>query len=190
MFFEVLVAFFLEAGFLGIMLFGMKKVGHRVHFFATCMVALGSLGERVLDPVRQLVVAHAGRIRTCCRWQLPASGLAAHHLQPIVSLAHAAYEPGRAAGHCSDHRSGGRMACVARYPQSGRAADVFDGPVGDRHCRALQLLAGDLHGRNTLEHQPQKLAAIEGSWQRPPSRRGRTAAAVRHSRYAGAAQSP
>ena len=43
MFFEVLVAFFLEAGFLGIMLFGMKKVGHRVHFFATCMVALGSL---------------------------------------------------------------------------------------------------------------------------------------------------
>lgn len=36
----------------------------------------------------------------------------------------------------------------------------------------LQLLAGDLHGRNTLEHQPQKLAAIEGSWQRPPAGEG------------------
>lgn len=43
MFYEVLAAFFLEAGFLGIMLFGLKKVGPRLHFFATCAVAIGSL---------------------------------------------------------------------------------------------------------------------------------------------------
>ena len=43
LFYEVLAAFFLEAGFLGIMLFGLKKVGPRVHFFATCAVASGSL---------------------------------------------------------------------------------------------------------------------------------------------------
>src|SRR6201998_3515012 len=40
---EVLTAFFLEAGFLGIMLFGLKRVGPQLHFFATCMVALGTL---------------------------------------------------------------------------------------------------------------------------------------------------
>ncbi|HEX8541419.1 MAG TPA: cytochrome ubiquinol oxidase subunit I, partial [Pseudomonas sp.] len=43
MFYEVLAAFFLEAGFLGVMLFGLKKVGPRVHFIATCLVAFGSL---------------------------------------------------------------------------------------------------------------------------------------------------
>src|SRR6516164_5897298 len=41
--YEVLTAFFLEAGFLGVMLFGTKKVGPHLHFFATCMVALGTL---------------------------------------------------------------------------------------------------------------------------------------------------
>jgi cytochrome bd ubiquinol oxidase subunit I len=41
--YEVLTAFFLEAGFLGVMLFGMSKVGKGLHFFATCMVALGTL---------------------------------------------------------------------------------------------------------------------------------------------------
>ena len=40
--YEVLTAFFLEAGFLGVMLFGMKKVGKRLHFAATCMVSLGT----------------------------------------------------------------------------------------------------------------------------------------------------
>src|SRR5689334_23238751 len=41
--YEVLTAFFLEAGFLGVMLFGINKVGPKLHFFATCMVALGTL---------------------------------------------------------------------------------------------------------------------------------------------------
>src|ERR1700681_1945566 len=41
--YEVLTAFFLEAGFLGVMLFGLQRVGHRLHFFATLMVAVGTL---------------------------------------------------------------------------------------------------------------------------------------------------
>src|SRR5205823_8529066 len=41
--YEVMSAFFLEAGFLGIMLFGMPRVGKGLHFFATCMVAVGTL---------------------------------------------------------------------------------------------------------------------------------------------------
>src|SRR5579875_3016235 len=41
--YEVLTAFFLEAGFLGVMLFGMRKVGPRLHYAATCLVAIGTL---------------------------------------------------------------------------------------------------------------------------------------------------
>ncbi len=41
--YEVLTAFFLEAGFLGVMLFGLNRVGPKLHFFATAMVALGTL---------------------------------------------------------------------------------------------------------------------------------------------------
>lgn len=41
--YEVLTAFFLEAGFLGVMLFGWNRVGRGLHFFSTCMVALGTL---------------------------------------------------------------------------------------------------------------------------------------------------
>src|SRR5690606_18716353 len=41
--YEVLTAFFLEAGFLGVMLFGWERVGPRLHFLATCLVALGTL---------------------------------------------------------------------------------------------------------------------------------------------------
>ncbi len=48
--YEVLTAFFLEAGFLGVMLFGWHRVGRGLHFFATCMVALGTLFFHLLDP--------------------------------------------------------------------------------------------------------------------------------------------
>ena len=61
--YEVITAFFLEAAFLGIMLFGWERVGDRLHFFATCMVALGTLLSRLLDPVRQFLDADAGRLR-------------------------------------------------------------------------------------------------------------------------------
>ena len=61
--YEVLTAFFLEAGFLGVMLFGMKRVGRRLHFFATLMVAVGTLHLGVLDPVGQQLDADAGRLR-------------------------------------------------------------------------------------------------------------------------------
>ena len=57
--YEVLTAFFLEAGFLGVMLFGMEKVGRGLHFAATCMVALGTAHLGLLDPRRQQLDADA-----------------------------------------------------------------------------------------------------------------------------------
>ena len=61
--YEVLTAFFLEAAFLGIMLFGWKRVPRGMHFFATCMVALGTPDLGLLDPVGQQLDADAGRLR-------------------------------------------------------------------------------------------------------------------------------
>src|SRR4051794_40733781 len=54
--YEVLTAFFLEAGFLGVMLFGLERVGHKLHFLATLMVAAGKLGSPLLVPSGQLLV--------------------------------------------------------------------------------------------------------------------------------------
>ena len=58
-----MTAFFLEAGFLGVMLFGIERVGRTLHFVATLMVAIGTLHLGVLDPVGQFLDADAGRLR-------------------------------------------------------------------------------------------------------------------------------
>lgn len=71
MFYEVLAAFFLEAGFLGIMLFGLKKVGPRLHFFATCAVATGSLISTFLALILRAMALEfpAAADATSCRLQ-------------------------------------------------------------------------------------------------------------------------
>ncbi len=60
--YEVLTAFFLEAGFLGVMLFGMGRVGKGLHFTATLAVAVGTLISAFLDIVRQQLDADASRL--------------------------------------------------------------------------------------------------------------------------------
>ena len=60
--YEVITAFFLEAAFLGIMLFGWERVGNRLHFFATCMVALGTLISAFWILSGQFLDADAGRL--------------------------------------------------------------------------------------------------------------------------------
>ena len=101
--YEVITAFFLEAAFLGIMLFGWDKVGDRLHFFATCMVALGTL-------------LSAFWILSANSWmQTPAGhviengiavprGLVARRVQPVLSEPFRAYGP----GGVSDDRLRGR----------------------------------------------------------------------------------
>ena len=84
--YEVLTAFFLEAGFLGVMLFGMTKVGKGLHFFATCMVALGTLVSATWIISVEQLDADPGRLRrstrraSSCR---PDRG--GDHLQPELS---------------------------------------------------------------------------------------------------------
>jgi cytochrome d ubiquinol oxidase subunit I len=78
---EVLTAFFLEAGFLGIMLFGLHRVGPKLHFFATCMVAVGTL-------------LSASWILSANSWMQTPAGVAIHDGQlTVVNWLHVLMNP-------------------------------------------------------------------------------------------------
>lgn len=168
--YEVLTAFFLEAGFLGIMLFGWDRVGRGLHFFATCMVAIGTLfstfwilsanswmqtptGYEVLDgrfhPASWLAVI----FNPSFPYRLVHMTLAAY-----LTTAFAVGAVG--AWHLLYRRSrdNARQLDAARVMFSmAMWMAAFVAPI--------QILAGDLHGLNTLEHQPAKIAAMEGHWE-------------------------
>ncbi|WP_316977058.1 cytochrome ubiquinol oxidase subunit I [Shumkonia mesophila] len=163
--YEVLSAFFLEAGFLGVMLFGMNRVGRGLHFFATLMVAAGTLFS-------------AFWILAANSWMQTPTGAGFDGLQftpddwwtvifnpsfpfRFVHMVLAAYLTTAlivgavGAWHLlriSSDPAARVMVSMAMW----MAALVAP----------LQLLAGDLHGLNTLEHQPAKIAAMEGHWEK------------------------
>jgi cytochrome d ubiquinol oxidase subunit I len=161
--YEVLSAFFLEAGFLGVMLFGIKKVGPRLHFLATCMVALGTLLSATW------ILAANSWMQTPAGWSLnevgqfvPKGSWLAIILSPsfpfrFVHTVIAAYLTtslavgGVGAWHLLRDRSnpGARtMFSMAMW----MAAIVAP----------IQILAGDTQGLNTQEYQPAKVMAMEG----------------------------
>jgi cytochrome d ubiquinol oxidase subunit I len=167
MYYEVLAAFFLEAGFLGIMLFGAKKVGPRLHFFATCMVALGSLFSAfwILSANSWMHTPAGFRIDPQGRF-IPTDWLAVifnpsfpyrfTHMLLATLLGTACMVGAAGAWHLlrDAHNPSARLmfSCALWVLLLGGS---------------LQAVVGDLHGENTLRHQPQKLAAMEGSWRRP-----------------------
>ncbi|MBS3997140.1 MAG: cytochrome ubiquinol oxidase subunit I [Hydrogenophaga sp.] len=161
--YEVLTAFFLEASFLGIMLFGRGRVSTRVHMAATFLVALGTTlsafwilslnswmhtpaGFEIVDgqfiPTDWLAVVFNPSFPYRFAHKLLASALTVSFL--IAGLC--AWQLIKGTATRGTHKAM-RSALVA-------AALVI--PV--------QFVAGDLHGLNTLEHQPAKVAAMEGIW--------------------------
>ncbi|TAK91345.1 MAG: cytochrome ubiquinol oxidase subunit I [Burkholderiaceae bacterium] len=161
--YEVLTAFFLEATFLGILLFGRNRVSNRVHTLATFLVALGTtlsaywilaLNSWMHTPVgfeMRAGVAHATDwLAILCSPSLPyrlthmllASGLTVAFLIAGVS----AYRWLR----------GDRTVAIAKALRTSIYTAALLIP--------LQIFAGDQHGLNTLEYQPAKIAAIEGVW--------------------------
>jgi cytochrome bd ubiquinol oxidase subunit I len=167
--YEVLTAFFLEAGFLGVMLFGIKKVGRELHFFATCMVALGTLVSATwiisVNSWMQTPVGYAinakGQFVPAGSWlpiifnpsfpfRLVHTVIAAYLTTSLVVGAVGAWHL------LKDRANPGarKMFSMAMW----MAALV--GP--------LQILAGDAHGLNTLEHQPLKVLAMEGDYEPSP----------------------
>ncbi|SFB17022.1 Cytochrome bd terminal oxidase subunit I [Pseudomonas sp. NFIX10] len=141
MFYEVMVTFFLEAGFIGVMLFGMNKVGPRLHFFlrvpwplARCSVHSGYFS--------QLLDAHPRRLQHCQRRPIRGRGLAADHIQSLVSLPHGAHEPRCISRHGHPGGWRGRLAPPARQYPCACAGDVFNGIVDGGGSRTYPARRG------------------------------------------------
>ena len=166
--YEVLTAFFLEAVFLGIMLFGARRVPPWVHVTATGLVAFGTtmsafwiivLNSWMHTPVgyelRDGVVHATDWMAIIFNPSMPyrlvhmllASGLTVAFLVAGVS----AYR----------HLIGDRDPAVATGMRFGLLLGAVLIPI--------QIYAGDMHGLNTLEHQPQKVAAMEANWETGPN---------------------
>jgi cytochrome d ubiquinol oxidase subunit I len=172
MFYEVLAAFFLEAGFLGIMLFGMKKVGPRLHFFATCAVAMGSLisafwilsANSWMQTPAGYSIGTDGRFMAEDWWAIifnPSFPYRLAHMTLAAFLGTATLVAGISAWQ------------LLRQPQNHRARLQFSMALWMIVVLApLQIVVGDLHGQHSLKVQPLKVAAIEGSWTRPPDGAG------------------
>jgi cytochrome d ubiquinol oxidase subunit I len=163
MMYEIVVAFFLESGFVGVMLFGMKKVGPKLHFAATALVAFGSIlsafwilsaNSWMQTPAGYRI--DAGRFVPADWWAIvfnPSFPYRLAHMTVAAFLATAFFVGGVAGWHLlRDAKS--RGACTMLSMALWMA--LFAAP--------LQLVIGDLHGENTLKHQPQKVAAMEGDW--------------------------
>jgi cytochrome d ubiquinol oxidase subunit I len=166
--YEVLTAFFLEATFLGVMLFGLKRVPPKLHFFATCMVALGTLISTFW------IIAANSWMQTPQGFLLDAQGV----FQPAswwaiifnpsfpYRLAHMVL----AAFLTTCFVIGGVGAWYLRrgVHVEGAKKMLHLAVVFAAIAVPLQILAGDLHGLNMGEHQPIKLAAAEGHWRDEP----------------------
>jgi cytochrome d ubiquinol oxidase subunit I len=169
--YEVITAFFLEAAFLGIMLFGWEKVGDRLHFFATCMVALGTL-------------ISAFWILSANSWMQTPDGFAIENGKAVpVDWFRVVFNPSFPLRYA--HMVMGCYLTTAfavagmsawmllRHPHDAPAAKL----AGSRRSMSMalwfatifvpvQIVIGDLHGLGVLKYQPTKLAAIEGNWDR------------------------
>ena len=162
--YEVLTAFFLEATFLGIMLFGRQRVGERLHTLATFLVAAGT-------------TASAFWILALNSWmQTPAGFEMIDGEAHVLSWWNVVFNPSfpyrlvhmlLASGLTAAFLVAGLSAY--RWQRGQRGADVRaalrSGVFVAATLIPLQILAGDLHGLNTLQHQPAKVAAMEGIWQ-------------------------
>ena len=162
--YEVVTAFFLEAAFLGVLLFGRDKVPQGIHFFSACMVAFGTL-------ISSFWILSANS------WMHTPQGVEVRDgLYYVVSWTEAIFNPSLAPrfvhmGMASFLTGGFVVAGVSAWYLL-RKQDV------ELHRKALsmtlwlllflapaQVFVGDWHGLNTFEHQPMKVAAMEGNWE-------------------------
>ncbi len=162
--YEVLTAFFLEATFLGIMLFGRGRVSEGVHTMATWLVALGT-------------TASAFWILALNSWMHTPAGFEMINGQAhVTSWFEVIFNPSfpyrmthmlLASGLTGSFLLAGISAY--RWLKNDQGKDVMaslrTGVMVAAALIPLQILVGDLHGLNTLKYQPAKLAAMEGIWE-------------------------
>ncbi len=161
--YEVLTAFFLEATFLGVMLFGIKRVPAKIHTLATIMVAIGTslsafwilslnswmhtptgfeMRDGVAFPVDWMAIIFNPSFPYRFTHVLMASALTASFLIAGVSAFRLLN---------GDDKRAPKLTLKVSL-----TAAMILAPI--------QIFVGDLHGLNTLEHQPAKIAAMEGIW--------------------------
>lgn len=162
--YEVLTAFFLEASFLGIMLFGKDRVSNRVHLFATSVVAIGtcfsafwilSLNSWMHTPAGYII--KDGVFYADSWWDIvfnPSFPYRFLHMMNASLITSAFLITGISAWRI---RSGVDGPATWKVLKTGVVMALVLTP--------LQIFIGDLHGLNTLEHQPAKVAAMEGIWE-------------------------
>jgi len=162
--YEVLTAFFLEAGFLGVMLFGLRRVGPRLHFAATCLVAIGTLISTFwILAANSWMQTPAGFTRTLDGRFLPVSWMAAifnpsfpyRYMHTVVAayLTTALVVGSIGAFHLLKNRLNPRARLM--FSMAMWMAAII-GP--------LQIGLGDLQGVNSFKYQPAKVAAMEGAF--------------------------
>ena len=162
--FEVLTAFFLEAGFLGIALLGEARVGRRWHFFACLMVAVGTMMSALWILAANSwmqtpagVFQDAGGIFHVLNWSQavfnPSFPYRFMHMVCACLITGCLIVAGVSAVQLRDHP-------VPEHAKVGLSLALKLLTV----LAPLQLVLGDMHGLNTREHQPVKLAAIEARW--------------------------
>ncbi len=167
--YEVLTAFFLEAGFLGVMLFGMKKVGRRLHFFATMMVAIGTcISAFWILSVNSWMQTPAGYALNPQGQFVPAAGWLPIIFNPSFPyrLAHTVI-----AAYLTTALVVGAVGAwhLLKDSQHAHARKMFSMAMWMAALVApVQIFVGDQHGLNTLEHQPAKVMAMEGHYQSHP----------------------
>lgn len=162
--YEVLTAFFLEAGFLGVMLFGWERVGRGLHFFATAMVSLGTListtwilaSNSWMQTPQGYEIINGSIVPTDWLKVIfnPSFPYRLLHMSTAAFLATALIVAAAAAWHLlrkNDNPAVRKMLSMAMWML------VIVAPI--------QAMIGDAHGLNTLEYQPAKLAAIEAHWE-------------------------
>jgi cytochrome d ubiquinol oxidase subunit I len=161
--YEVLTAFFLEATFLGIMLFGRQRVSGRMHLVATLMVALGTTLSAFW------ILSLNSWMQTPAGYEIIDGKFHAADWMAIVfnpsfpyRLGHKLLASGLTAGFLIAGVSAWQLLKGSANEGSRKALRTALTAVAV--LIPLQIFMGDLHGLNTLQHQPAKIAAIEGLW--------------------------
>ncbi|UTV26596.1 cytochrome ubiquinol oxidase subunit I [Photobacterium atrarenae] len=163
--YEVFTAFFLEAGFLGVMLFGMNRVGRRLHFMATVIVAIGTLLSAfwILSANSWMQTPAGYGMNTQGQfipedwWAVvfnPSFPYRLTHMVLAAFLTTAFVVGGVGAYH------------LLRSQKNHLARTMFSMAMWMAAIvTPIQVIVGDLHGLNTLAHQPAKVAAMEGHFE-------------------------
>ena len=161
--YEVLTAFFLEATFLGIMLFGRNRVSKRIHLLATVMVAVGTTMSAFW------ILSLDSWMQTPAGYEIIDGKFFAKDWFAVVFNPSFPYRFGHmllASMLTASFLMAGLSAwqIIKGTATAGTRKALHTAIIAASIAIPLQILMGDAHGLNTLKHQPAKIAAIEGVW--------------------------